>query len=338
MNAHDISKIKVLLSAPKKIIIIPHKNPDGDAIGSSLGLLLYLKKRHHTVTIIAPNDYPDFLKWMPEEASVVTYESQRDESNALINTADIIFTLDFNALHRIGDMEQPVNSSEAIKIMIDHHQQPDDYAQYMYSDVSMSSTCEMVFNFIDFLNDFDQIDKNIATCLYTGIMTDTGSFRFSSTTNKTHAVISKLIECGADNAAIHNAIYDTNSTTRLQLLGCALKNLKVLPSLRTAYITLSQDELNAFNFKKGDTEGFVNYGLSIQDIIFAVIFIEHRQEGITKMSFRSKGDFSVNDFARTHFEGGGHTNAAGGKSDLGLDDTVEKFISILPRYKTALNL
>lgn len=337
MNTQDISAIKELLSAPKTIVVVPHKNPDGDAIGSSLGLLLYLKKLNHTVTVIAPNDYPDFLKWMPQEHSVMIYESDRDASKTLIETADILFTLDFNALHRVGEMEGPLASSHGIKIMIDHHQQPDDYARYMYSDVSMSSTCEMIYNFIDFLGDTNYIDKDIATCLYTGIMTDTGSFRFSSTTDKTHQVISDLINKGANNAEIHNAIYDTNSAARLQLLGCALKNLTVIPSLRTVYITLSQEELNSFNFKKGDTEGFVNYGLSIQDIIFAVIFIEHKQEGITKMSFRSKGDFSVNEFARTHFEGGGHTNAAGGKSDLGLNDTVEKFISILPSYNTALN-
>lgn len=337
MTKQDISNIKELLSTSKRIVIVPHKNPDGDAIGSSLGLLLYLKKLHHTISIIAPNDYPDFLKWMPQEHTIIKYESQREYSNALIEKADIIFTLDFNALHRVGEMELPLQNSKAVKIMIDHHQQPDDYADFMYSNIRMSSTCEMIYNFITMLDDTDMIDKDIATCIYTGIMTDTGSFRFNSTTSKTHYVIAELIDKGADNAYIHNEIYDTNSTSRLQLLGLALSNLKVIPSLKTAYITLSQEELNSFNFKKGDTEGFVNYGLSIQNILFAAIFIEHKQEGIVKISFRSKGDFSVNEFARAHFQGGGHTNAAGGKSDLGLNDTVEKFISILPSYKKALN-
>jgi phosphoesterase RecJ-like protein len=338
MKKQDISNIKELLATPKHIVIVPHKNPDGDAIGSSLGLYHYLLKLNHEVTIIAPNDYPDFLKWMPKERTILKYESQRDVSNPLIEHADIIFTLDFNALHRIGEMETPLRNSKGIKIMIDHHQQPDDYAKFMYSDVKMSSTCEMVYNFIALLGDSNLVNKNIATCLYTGIMTDTGSFRFPSTTSKTHHVIAELMEKGADNSAIHNAIYDTNSRERMQLLGCALKNLKVVPHLKTAYITLSQEELNSFNFKKGDTEGFVNYGLSIENIIFAAIFIEHKQEGITKMSFRSKGSFSVNEFARAHFEGGGHTNAAGGKSDLNLKDTVEKFITILPSYKHALSL
>ncbi len=338
MTEQDISTIKELLASPKHIVIVPHKNPDGDAIGSSLGLYIYLLKLKHKVTIIAPNDYPEFLKWMPYESSILKYESQRELSNPLIESADIIFTLDFNALHRIGEMSTPVQNSKAIKIMIDHHQQPDDYARFIYSDTSMSSTCEMVYNFIEMLDGNKFIDTDVATCLYTGIMTDTGSFRFHSTTSKTHHVIADLIEKGADNASIHNSIYDTNSSERMQLLGCALRNLNIIPELKTAYIILSQDDLNKFNFRKGDTEGFVNYGLSIENIIFAAIFIEHKQEGIVKISLRSKGEFSVNEFARAHFEGGGHTNAAGGKSDLGLKDTVEKFISILPSYKNALSL
>ncbi len=337
MTQHDISNIKDLLSTQKTIVIVPHKNPDGDAIGSSLGLFLYLTGQNHTVNIIAPNDYPFFLKWLPQEHTIIKYESQRESSKTLIENADIIFTLDFNALHRTGEMEQPLQDSKAIKIMIDHHQQPDDYAKFRYSDISMSSTCEMIYNFIEMLGDSNAITKDIATSLYAGIMTDTGSFRFPSTTSKTHNVISDLMNKGADNASIHNAIYDTNSPERLLLLGCALRNLKVLPQFKTAFITLSQEELNTFDFKKGDTEGFVNYGLSISNVIFAAIFIEHKQEGITKISFRSKGEFSVNEFARAHFDGGGHTNAAGGKSDLNLNDTVEKFITILAGYKKALN-
>ena len=337
MEKHQIEAVKELLSAPKEIVIIPHKNPDGDAIGSVLGLGLFLESENHKVSIIAPNDYPDFLKWMPNEASILKFEDASDKCNERIQQADIIFTLDFNSLSRIDFMETAVSSADAIKIMIDHHQQPDTYAKFMYSDVNMSSTCEMVYNFIEFLDGTDSITANIATCLYTGIMTDTGSFRFPSTTSSTHRVIAELIDKGANNADIHNHIYDANSYNRLQLLGRALSNLEVLKEYRTAYITLSQDELNQFDFKKGDTEGFVNYGLSLKDIIFAVIFIENKQDDIVKISFRSKGDFSVNHFAREHFEGGGHTNAAGGKSDLNLEKTVEKFITILPRYKNDLN-
>lgn len=337
MNTEDISAIKGLLGTPKRIVIIPHRNPDGDAIGSTLGLMLYLKQYNHEVTVIAPNDYPDFLKWLPGEDLVLKFDSQRETSEQLITNADILFTLDFNALHRTGnDMAKVLEASQSLKIMIDHHQAPDDYAKYMYSDVSMSSTCEMVYNFIEMLDDVNKMTSEIATCIYVGIMTDTGSFRFRSTTNRTHEIIADLIKKGADNTDIHNQVYDRNSYSRLQLLGRALQNLKVIPELNTAIITLSQTELNEFNFKKGDTEGIVNYALSIHNTILAAIFIENIQEGIIKISFRSKGNFSVNEFSRNHFNGGGHTNAAGGRSETTLEATVEKFITILPKYKTQL--
>ncbi|TXE05784.1 bifunctional oligoribonuclease/PAP phosphatase NrnA [Gelidibacter salicanalis] len=338
MTDQDIKEIKALLSAPKHIVIVPHKNPDGDAMGSTLGLYHFLTEQNHTATVIAPNDYPDFLKWLPGQEHVVIHESDKVRAEALIAEADLIFTLDFNALHRSGQMETPLANSDALKIMIDHHQQPDDYATYMFSDVAMSSTCQMVYHFMVMLEATAAIETKIATCLYAGILTDTGSFRFPSSTSTTHIVAAELIDKGADHSEIYNAIYDTNSFERLQLLGIALKNLKILPEYRTAYITLTQEELNASNFRKGDTEGFVNYGLSIKDVIFAAIFIEHKQEGIIKISLRSKGDFSVNEFSRANFGGGGHTNAAGGKSDLSLNETVEKFISILPSYKHNLNL
>jgi phosphoesterase RecJ-like protein len=336
MDKHAISSIKSLLSTPKHIVIVPHKNPDGDAIGSTLALCHYLKLHNHHAVVIAPNDYPEFLKWMPGEDAILKYDSQKQDCDQDIEKSDIIFTLDFNALSRIGAMEDVITASEAKKIMIDHHQQPDDYADFMYSDVTMSSTCEMVFNFIEMLGDVDKIDKAIASCLYTGIMTDTGSFRFSSTSSNTHKIIGKLIETGISNSEIHNSIHDSNSYERMQLLGCALSNLKVIPEYQTAYITLTQEELNTFNFRKGDTEGFVNYALSVKGVIFAAIFIESHQDKIIKISLRSKGDFSVNDVARTYFEGGGHTNAAGGKSDLSLKETIEKFIGILPHYQKDL--
>ncbi|WP_299781416.1 bifunctional oligoribonuclease/PAP phosphatase NrnA [uncultured Formosa sp.] len=336
MTTAEITQIQALLSSPKQIVIVPHKNPDGDAMGSTLALYHYLKMYNHNVLVIAPNEYPHFLKWLPGDDTVLKHDSNTKQCNTLLLEADLIFTLDFNALHRVGAMGDVIKESEAIKLMIDHHQQPDDYAKYVFSDVSMSSTCEMVYRFIEMLGNEDKISSEIATCLYTGIMTDTGSFRFPSTTSKTHFIIGKLIESGANNAEIHNNIYDTNSYEKLQLLGCALSNLKVIPELRTAFITLSQDELNQFDFKKGDTEGFVNYGLSLNNIIFAAIFIEHKQENIIKISLRSKGNFSVNEFSRQYFEGGGHTNAAGGKSDLSLNETVEKFISILPSHKKEL--
>lgn len=336
MTKNEIAEIKTLLQEPKSIVIVPHKNPDGDAMGSTLGLLHYLNKYNHNAVVIAPNDYPDFLRWLPGDDTVLDFENNASRASKLIADADIIFTLDFNAFHRTGQMEKPLSESKAIKILIDHHQQPDDYATYMYSDVSMCSTCQMVYHFIEMLEDTDKIDSDIATCLYAGIMTDTGSFRFPSTTSQTHRVIAELIDKGAKNSQIHNNIYDTNSYSKLQLLGCALNNLKVIAEYNTAYITLSQEELDTYNYKKGDTEGVVNYGLSVDGVKFAVIFIENQAEGIIKISLRSKGDFDVNTLARTYFNGGGHVNAAGGRSTLSMEDTIEKFKSILPEYSNAL--
>lgn len=337
MKSEQISAVKQLLNSPKKIVVVPHKNPDGDAIGSTLGLMHYLKQLNHDVTVIAPNDYPDFLRWIPGEDLILKFDAQTEVSTQLIAGTDIIFTLDFNALYRTGDtMAQVLETASALKIMIDHHQQPDDYATYMYSDVTMSSTCEMVYNFIEMLDGTSKITADVATCLYVGIMTDTGSFRFRSTTSRTHHVIANLIDKGANNTEIHNQVYDTNSFNRLQLLGQALQNLKTVPEFNTAYITLSQEELDKNQFKKGDTEGVVNYALSLKGVVLAAIFIENKAEDIIKISLRSKGDFSVNLLSRAHFNGGGHTNAAGGRSTDTLEKTVEKFISILPNYKSEL--
>ena len=337
MTNNDIKAIKQLLETPKRIVIVPHKNPDGDAIGSTLGLYHYFKPKGHDVVVIAPNDYPEFLKWLPGEDTIIQHESEVIKSNKIIENAELIFTLDFNALHRTGNMESVLEKAKAIKILIDHHQQPEDYAKYIYSDVSMCSTSEMIYHFLEMLDDVIAINKDIATSLYVGIMTDTGSFRFSSTTSTTHRVVADLIDKGANNSQIHSKVYDTNTYGRIQLLGCALNNLKVIPEHKTAYISLSQNELNQFNFKKGDTEGVVNYGLSIDNVVFAAIFIEHKKEGIVKISLRSSGDFDVNAFARNHFNGGGHLNAAGGRCELSLKETIEKFISILPNYSIDLN-
>ena len=337
MNTHDIANIKELLSSPKKIVIVSHRNPDGDAYGSSLALYHYLKKYDHSVTVISPNDCPEFLKWLPAEDNIVVFESQRKKATGIIKEAEVIFTLDFNALHRVGDaMEGVLKESTATFIMIDHHKQPEDYATYMYSDVLASSTSQMMYHFIEKLDDLNKIDKNIATCLYTGIVTDTGSFKYQSTTGDTHRIVANLLEKNIDHTRIHNELYDTNSIFRLQLLGKALSNLRVLRKYKTAYITLSQEELNSFHFKKGDTEGFVNYGLSLKGVVMAAIFIEDQKQGIVKMSFRSKGNFCVNEFARNYFNGGGHENAAGGRSEESLRRTVSKFIKVLEDHKEDL--
>ena len=336
MEKETVIIINKLLKSPKRIVIVGHKNPDGDAIGSCLGLSFFLKQRGHELQVVMPNDFPEFLKWLPGCANILTYDRDAAKVRETIANAEVIFTLDFNALNRTGDLAEVLEKATADFVMIDHHQQPDDYAVATYSDVSMSSTAQMVYHFIEALDGQNEISPEIATNLYTGIMTDTGSFRFPATTAITHKVIANLIENGADNTEIHQNIYDTNSHNRLKLLGVALNNLEIISEYRTAYISISQEELDKNQFRKGDTEGFVNYALSIKGIVFALIFIENKQESITKISLRSKGDFSVNEFARSHYNGGGHTNAAGGRSEHSLKDTINEFISILPLYKNAL--
>jgi bifunctional oligoribonuclease and PAP phosphatase NrnA len=329
MNEKDIKAIQELLASPKKIGIIPHRSPDGDAMGSTLGLYHFLLKLKHNPVVIAPNEFPEFLAWLPASENVLIYESDRDNCTSILKEQDLIFTLDFNALHRTGEMENVLKTLTVPFIMIDHHQLPYDYATYMYSDTSFGSTCEMIYNFIEFLDQKSLLDKTIATCLYSGIMTDSGNFRYPKTTGTTHRIVAEFIDLGVDNTEIPTLIYDNNSYHRLQLLGRALQNMKVFPELQTAYTFLSQKELDEFHYVKGDTEGIVNYGLTIKGINFAVIFIEHRDENIIKISFRSHGSFDVNKFAREHFTGGGHINAAGGKSNDSLENAIKKFEKII---------
>lgn len=337
MNKSDIKEIKELFSTPQNVVIIPHKNPDGDAIGACLAMYHYLNKKGHRPTVVSPNDYPDFLKWLPGSKDALKFDMQNRQSKKALAEASVIFILDFNAINRVGDdMQNTLQEFKGVFMVIDHHQQPEDFAKYLFSDTSICSTCQMFYHFLEKLGDVEVIDENIATCIYTGIMTDTGSFRFPSTTSVTHRIVADLIDKGADNAKIYNNVYDTNSYGSLQLLGHALSNLVVIGELKTAYITLSQAELNEFDFQKGDTEGIVNYGLSVDGVIFAAIFIEDVEQKIIKISFRSKGSFSVNKFAREHFDGGGHDNAAGGKSKISLDATVSKFLKLLPTYQKEL--
>lgn len=331
MKEDDILAIQELLATPKKITIIPHRSPDGDAMGSTLALYHFLLKLNHQPTVIAPNDFPNFLAWLPASETVLIYENDRTNTTKILNEAEIVFTLDFNALHRTGEMEQVLSKLTVPMIMIDHHQKPDDYATFTYSNTAFGSTCEMIYNFISFLGKKELIDKTIATCIYTGILTDSGSFRFPSTTSTTHRVVADLIDTGIENSQIYSNLFDNNSYNSLQLLGKALQNMKVKHEYKTAYISLSQSELDELHYEKGDTEGIVNYGLSIKGIIFAAIFIEHREENIIKISFRSQGDFDVNQFARENFSGGGHINAAGGKSYLSLTETIKKFENLISK-------
>lgn len=333
MKIQDIQAIQLLLATPKKIAIIPHRGPDGDAMGSTLGLYHFLLKNNHQPTVIAPNDFPDFLAWLPGSETVKIFEKDTENCTKILEEAELIFTLDFNAFHRTGEMEHTLAKLTAPFIMIDHHQKPDDYAVYTYSDTSYGSTCEMVYNFISFLNKKEDLDKTIATCIYTGILTDSGSFRFPGTTGNTHRIIAELIDLGVENTQIPVLLFDNSSYSRLQLLGRALQNLKVLEEHKTSYTSLTQEELDSFNYVKGDTEGIVNYGLSIKGIVFTAIFIENKDEKIIKISFRSQGGFDVNQFARDHFNGGGHSNAAGGRSDVSMEETLKKFEDLVTKLK-----
>lgn len=331
MKSTDIQSLQTLLATPKKITIFPHRNPDGDAMGSTLALYHFLKKLNHQVVVISPNEFPEFLSWMPGASEVLFFEKDTASSTKIITESELLFALDFNALHRVGELEQVLNKVSAPFVMIDHHQKPDDFAQITYSDTAFGSTCEMIYNLIEFLNKKELIDSSIATCIYTGILTDSGSFRFPKTTGRTHRIVADLIDLGAKNTEIPNLLFDNNSYNRLQLLGRALQNLKVIPEKNASYITLSQNELDEFKQIKGDTEGIVNYGLTIKGIVFTAIFIENKEENCIKISFRSQGTFDVNEFARTHFGGGGHINAAGGKSELSLEATVEKFEQLVSK-------
>ncbi len=334
MRKDSFLVFKKVLAKAQTISILTHWSPDGDAMGSSLGLYHYLKSKGKNAKVIVPNAYPSFLNWLPGNKAVLVHESNPQKANAFIHKSDIVFTLDFNSFKRLERLGEVVAASSAIKILIDHHQQPDDYARYWFHDTDSCSTCELIYLFICGVENKKAIDKKIATCLYTGIMTDSGSFRFPSTTSATHRIVAELIDCGADNSTIYNAIHDDYSKERLKLLGHCLNSMEVLEPIHTAYIALSQEDQNRYHFQKGDTEGVVNYALSIRGIKFSAFFSE--RDGVIKISFRSKGTFDVNRFARKHYSGGGHKNAAGGKSDKTLTEVVKEFLHILSAYQKEL--
>jgi phosphoesterase RecJ-like protein len=314
-----------------------HHKPDADALGSSLGLAGYLKKLNHSVTVIAPSDYPSFLEWLPGNDDVIIYQNNTAEKvNKYVAEADLIFCLDFSSLSRINDLGEQVRKSAAKKVLIDHHLEPDHFADFEQWDDTAASTAELVYELIADLGHDNLIDISIAECLYAGIMTDTGSFRHNNTSHKVFVIAGKLVAHGADPHKISKLIYDNNSLERLRLMGFVLaQKLQVVPKFRTAYIVLSKDELSSMSSQTGDTEGLVNFGLSIKDVILSVLIYE-RKDGSVKLSFRSLDNFSVNDLARKHFEGGGHRNAAGGQTKLGLEGTLNKLLEILPLYKDQL--
>lgn len=332
MKIQDIDSVRKILAKKPKISIVPHKSPDGDAMGSSLGLCLYFRLQGYDATVVSPNDYSENLKWLPSSETVLIYETTPEQASKQIEESQLIFTLDFNTLERADSLAPLLKLSKADFVMIDHHQLPQEYAKVAFSNPKISSTCEMIYNFIDAMGNLRLINKEIATCLYTGIMTDTGNFKHASTTANTLKIAASLIEKGANNSLINNLIFDTNSYNRLQLISLALKKLVLLEQYDSCYTALSYKDLTKHHFKQGDTEGIVNYGLSIKGVLLSVIFIEFKEKDTIKISFRSKENIDVNIFAREYFNGGGHSNAAGGRYDGSIEEAISYFLKVLPKY------
>ena len=300
-----------------------------------MGLYNFLIKQNHKVYVIVPNDYPDFLTWMEGNNDVIVYNKEKDKAEKLILDSDLIFCLDFNSLERIFDLGDIISSSSSKKILIDHHPNPTNFYDYSLHSSKAAATCELIYDFIDAMGLMKDLDKSISECLYAGIMTDTGSFKFSSTSSKVHRIVADLIDRGVDINKIHRLIYDNNTINKLKLLGFSIsKRLNFLEEFNTAYFVLNRNDLKRFKYKKGDTEGLVNYALSIKNVNFASIIIEEKE--LIKFSFRSVGRFSVNDFAKNHFNGGGHKNAAGGRLDENLDVALSKFLKLVRENKQKL--
>ena len=330
-------KFKNLLSQKRNIVITTHRGPDGDAMGSSLALYNLLTNLGNDVSVITPNDYASFLHWLPGSEKVIEYDGNETLADRITNSAELIIMLDFNSKNRLDKYSDSVFSTDAYKVLIDHHQDPDmKIADLIFSDPNSCSTAQLLYEVLDLMNLTVNVNQDIAECLYTGIMTDTGSFKYNSTTSKTHNIVAKLIDKGARSTMIHDLVYDNSSADRIKLLGyCINDKLLLYPENNSAIISLTNDELKRFNFKKGDTEGIINYALAIKDIIFAAFIVE--REGVVKLSLRSKGDFKVNMIANKYFNGGGHTNAAGGISSVNVLETIKKVEEIINNYKEELN-
>ena len=332
----EFTRLKEFLNEPKHIVITTHHKPDGDAMGSSLGLYNYLIQKGHQVRVITPTDYPSFLQWLPNNPEVIVYTEKKVESETLIAAAEIIFCLDFNSLSRINELGEMVRKSSAIKVMIDHHLEPEGFDDFRHWSINACASAQLVYDFIvNLMEEKHLINKDVATCLYTGIMTDSGSFRFPNTTSEVHRIVADLIACGAENSKIHQMVYDNFSESRLRFLGhCLINRLEVFTEYNSALITVNKSDLEKFHITTGDTEGVVNYALSINGIRLAALIIERPDR--VKLSLRSTGEFPANEICKKYFAGGGHRNAAGGFSDKDLKETVSKFKSILPEYKTLL--
>jgi phosphoesterase RecJ-like protein len=337
MNLDDITITADLLnSSRKQVVILTHVNPDGDALGSSLALQSLLTKTGHSCKVISPNNCPGFLKWLPGTDNLIIAEESPGDAIAALQQAQIIFTVDFNELSRVKTLNDVFTGSSAHKILIDHHPDPDIEVDYLLSDITASSTAELVYRFMKDTGLHHRIDRDIAACLFAGIMTDTGCFSYNSSNRKTWETVAELLDYGIDKDRIYNLTYDNYSAERMRLLGYGLnEKMEIFPEYRTGIIWLTQEDLDKYHFETGDSEGFVNYPLSIRGIRFSALFIE--KDDYVRISFRSKGNFAVNDFSRKYFNGGGHANASGGESYTGISETVKRFKGLLPAYKDQLN-
>ncbi len=332
----NFNKVKELIFESENISIITHHDPDGDAIGSSLGLYHVLLNMNKNVNVIVPNEYAEFLQWLPSTEKVLNYSIQKDEVKNILGASNLIMLLDFNELKRTGKLAEQLENINAKKILIDHHPYPQDIFDVKISDVSVSSTAELVFETILQCGFEKYLSSDAATCLFAGLLTDTISFSVNCSNPRTFEIASKLLSYGINKEEIHKRVFDNYSENRIKLLGYTLsKKMIIIPEYNAGYMWLTKDELTNYNFKMGDTEGFVNYPLSIKGINFSALFME--RDDYIKISFRSRGNISVNEIIRTHFSGGGHKNAAGGEEyKLNIDDTIKKFVSILPQYSKIL--
>ena len=329
-----IIELNKLLEQSKKLSIITHYNPDGDAIGSSLAIYHYFKRLGLNSNVITPNIHPSFLNWIPGIEQINIYENDPLKSSKLISESDLIFTMDFNSLERCGELSKKIKDRNKI-VMIDHHQVPENYAVINFSYPKISSTCEIVYNIIENSGKLNLINKEIATCIYLGMMTDTGSFQYNGVNSKTFKIASDLLKKDIKQSDIYNKIYNENNISKLKLLGKALSNLKIIKESKTTYMYLKRDNLADSNYEKGDTEGIVNYGLSLKKIEFSAIFIEDlEKKNLIKISFRSKNNFPCNKFAKENFDGGGHINAAGGMYKGKIENAILKFKEKLKKFKS----
>jgi phosphoesterase RecJ-like protein len=330
-----ITKVKKAINGVEKIAIVAHVGPDGDAMGSTLALCHYLMSVDKEPTVIVPTAFPNFLNWMPGSDKVLVYENDKEKSDKILATSELIFALDFNTPSRMAKMADAVIASPAPKILIDHHLHPDNFAKVAISYPQISSTSELIFRLICRMGDFSRINLACAECIYTGMMTDTGGFTYNSNNQEVYIIIAELIKLGVDKDDIYRKVFNTYSADRLRLMGyCLYKKMKVYPEYHTALITLSGTELFQFNFVNGDAEGLVNIPLSVLGVEFSVFMREDTDK--IKISLRSQGTFPANKVASDLFNGGGHLNAAGGESFLSLDETILKFEEALPNYRDFL--